>query len=281
LGVAALEDKIVQQAVVTILNQIYEVDFNGFSYGFRPGRSPHQALDALTVGIQRKRVCYKVWRSQRFQQDFVGLQQDGAHRLLQRGIARIHQRDRVQIGVPHRTDHSEAIRRSGHVQVREQHIANIALAAEHVLHERKLDRLAEVAVQVGLGLKLGQELVMTASIDALPLGRHITEQAYRAGASLVTTLYSDDSAALMRYRFAPDESFDRATNWLYEGMAAAFRNGAARLAITGADPLLLSSEDPEKVGRANQAVSKAYRPALELITRHEINWTIVASATPA
>jgi RNA-directed DNA polymerase len=56
LGIAALEDKIVQQAVVTILNQIYEVDFKGFSYGFRPGRSPHQALDALTVGIQWKRV---------------------------------------------------------------------------------------------------------------------------------------------------------------------------------------------------------------------------------
>src|ERR1022692_4062814 len=56
LGIAALEDKIVQQAVVTILNQIYEVDFKGYSYGFRPGRNPHQALDALTVGIQRKRV---------------------------------------------------------------------------------------------------------------------------------------------------------------------------------------------------------------------------------
>jgi len=56
LGVAALEDKIVQQAVVTILNQIYEVDFRGFSYGFRPSRSPHQALDALTVGILRKKV---------------------------------------------------------------------------------------------------------------------------------------------------------------------------------------------------------------------------------
>jgi group II intron reverse transcriptase/maturase len=56
LGIAALEDKIVQQAVVTILNQIYEVDFRGSSYGFRPGRGPHQALDALSVGIQRKRV---------------------------------------------------------------------------------------------------------------------------------------------------------------------------------------------------------------------------------
>jgi RNA-directed DNA polymerase len=56
LGIAALEDKIVQHAVVTILNQIYEVDFKGFSYGFRPGRSPHQALDALAVGLERKKV---------------------------------------------------------------------------------------------------------------------------------------------------------------------------------------------------------------------------------
>ncbi len=56
LGVAALEDKIVQQAVTRILNQIYEEDFLGFSYGFRPERSQHQALDALTVGIERKKV---------------------------------------------------------------------------------------------------------------------------------------------------------------------------------------------------------------------------------
>jgi group II intron reverse transcriptase/maturase len=56
LGVPALEDKIVQRAVVEVLHAIYEVDFLGFSYGFRPGRSPHQALDALTVGITTKRV---------------------------------------------------------------------------------------------------------------------------------------------------------------------------------------------------------------------------------
>ena len=56
LGIAALEDKIVQQAVVSILNQIYETDFQGFSYGFRPGRNPHQALDALSVGIHSKRI---------------------------------------------------------------------------------------------------------------------------------------------------------------------------------------------------------------------------------
>ncbi len=56
LGIAALEDKIVQQAVVTVLQQIYEEDFLGFSYGFRPGRGAHDALDSLTAGIVMKKV---------------------------------------------------------------------------------------------------------------------------------------------------------------------------------------------------------------------------------
>jgi len=157
----------------------------------------------------------------------------------------------------------------------------LATTPETRTQAANLDLLADVAVNVGLGLQPGQELVMTASIDALPLARGITEHAYRAGASLVTTLFSDDPSTLLRYHHASDASFDHAAQWLYEGMAAAFKSGAARLAIAGANPSLLSNEDPGKVGRANQAVSRAYRPALELITRHDINWTIVASATPA
>jgi RNA-directed DNA polymerase len=58
LGIAALEDKILQRAVVEVLNTIYEADFLGFSYGFRPGRSPHHALDALATGIRRKKVNF-------------------------------------------------------------------------------------------------------------------------------------------------------------------------------------------------------------------------------
>ena len=58
LGVASLEDKIVQRAVVEVFNAIYEEDFLGFSYGFRPGRNQHDALDALTVGILRMKVSY-------------------------------------------------------------------------------------------------------------------------------------------------------------------------------------------------------------------------------
>ena len=54
LGIASLEDKVVQRAVVEVLNAVYQVDFRGFSYGFRPGRGPHDALDALAVGIMRQ-----------------------------------------------------------------------------------------------------------------------------------------------------------------------------------------------------------------------------------
>jgi aminopeptidase len=145
----------------------------------------------------------------------------------------------------------------------------------------KLDLLGKVAVEVGLGLAKGQELLITAPLDTLPLVRRITEHAYRAGASLVTTIFNDEEAALMRFRFAPDESFDRAAVWLHDGFAAAFRSGVARLAVAGADPTLLSAQEPAKVSRANLAQSKASRAALDLITRHEINWSIVPCATPA
>jgi aminopeptidase len=147
--------------------------------------------------------------------------------------------------------------------------------------EKNLDRLAEGAVRVGLGIAPGQELVMTAALDSVPLARLITAHAYKAGASLVTSMLADEQSALLRFRYGSDTSFDAAPAWLYEGMAAAYKGGAARLAIAGNDPSLLSKEDPEKVSRVNRATSKAYRPALELIARHEINWTICACATPA
>ncbi len=156
-----------------------------------------------------------------------------------------------------------------------------AAVATPLTFEARLDRLAELAVKVGLGLQKGQELVMTASLEHVPLARRITEQAYRAGAPLVTTLFHDEQSALARYRLAADEAFDVAPGWLFDGMAAAFRGGAARLAVVGDDPTLLSGEDPARVARANRARSKAYQPALELITTSAINWTLVAGATPA
>jgi aminopeptidase len=148
-------------------------------------------------------------------------------------------------------------------------------------HSDLLDRYAQLIVRSGVNIKPGQELVMTAPVDAIPLVRLITEHAYKAGASLVTTLYGDDAATLARFKHAPDASFDKATGWLFDGMANAFKSGAARLAIIGDDPSLLAGQDTDKVARANRARSKAYRPALELITSFSVNWSLAAAATPA
>lgn len=145
----------------------------------------------------------------------------------------------------------------------------------------RLDRLAEVAVKVGLQLQAGQDLVLTGPIAALPLVRRIAEHAYRAGAGLVTPFFADEELTLARYRFGADAGFDRASGWLYEGMAKAFDGGAARLAIAGDNPMLLSGEDPAKVARANKANSMAYQPALEKIAGFDINWNIVAYPNPS
>ena len=140
----------------------------------------------------------------------------------------------------------------------------------------KLDRLAEVAIKVGLQLAPGQDLLITAPVAALPLVRRIAEHAYRAGAGLVTPFFSDEEITLSRYRSGPDASFDRAAGWLYEGMAKAFSANTARLAVVGDNPMLLSGEDAAKVARANKANSMAYQPALEKIVNFDVNWNIVA-----
>jgi aminopeptidase len=145
----------------------------------------------------------------------------------------------------------------------------------------KLDRLAEVAVKVGLGLRPGQDVLLTAPAVALPLVRRIAVHAYKAGANLVTPVLSDEEVTLARYRFGHESSFDRAAGWLYEGMAKAFSEDTARLAIVGDNPMLLSGEDPAKVARASKANSMAYQPALEKIVNFDTNWNIIAYPSPS
>ena len=140
----------------------------------------------------------------------------------------------------------------------------------------KLDRLAEVAVRTGVNLQPGQDLVITAPMAALELVRRITVHAYKAGAGIVMPFFSDDEITLARYENAPDESFDHAPEWFYEGLAAAYKGGAARMAITGDDPMLLAEQDPSKVARLSKATSIAAKPAMNPIVGFEVNWNIVA-----
>jgi group II intron reverse transcriptase/maturase len=95
LGIAALEDKLIQRAVVGVLNAIYEEDFLGFSYGFRPGRSQHDALDALATAIERKKVNWVLDADIRGYFDTINhewLMKFVAHRIADKRVLRLIQK---------------------------------------------------------------------------------------------------------------------------------------------------------------------------------------------
>jgi aminopeptidase len=148
--------------------------------------------------------------------------------------------------------------------------------SEFKINEKKIDKLANLAVKRGVGLQKSQSLLITAPIESLPLVRKIAAHAYKEGAHIVTPLFTDSDITLSRFKYALNESFDSATDWLFNGMGEAFDNNTARMAIAGDDPMLLSEMDPEKVSRANKAMAKAYKPARERITEFKINWNIVS-----
>jgi aminopeptidase len=149
-------------------------------------------------------------------------------------------------------------------------------------HASLLDKYAQLVVKAGLNVRAGQQVLITAPLEAVDLVRRITFHAYKAGATLVTTLYNDEHTTLMRFELGHDASFDAAPAWLFNGMAEAFKDGStARLAIIGEDPALLAKQNPDHVSRANRARSKAYKPVIEQITGFATNWCVISAATPA
>ncbi|MEJ2021461.1 MAG: aminopeptidase [Maritimibacter sp.] len=142
-----------------------------------------------------------------------------------------------------------------------------------------LDRLAALCVGFGLGLKDGQELIITADTGALDLVRRITRAAYAAGASNVAPFFADDAITLARFTDGKGAAFETAPGWLYTAMAQAYENGAARLAIAGGTPGLLAEQDPAHVAQMNAATSTAARPMLNAVTSGEVNWNIVPFVT--
>ena len=144
------------------------------------------------------------------------------------------------------------------------------------LDTNNIDKLAHLSIKRGVALQKGQNLLITAPLESLPLVRKIAEYAYKEGAGLVTPLFNDSDITLSRFKYGNDESFNVAANWLYNGMGEAFDNNTARMAIAGDDPMLLSEIDPDKVSRANKANAVAYKPARERITEFKINWNIIS-----
>jgi aminopeptidase len=148
-------------------------------------------------------------------------------------------------------------------------------------HEERLDRLAEIIVRIGVGLQEGQDLTVSAPLDAAPLVRRITAQAYRAGSPLVSVMLHDPLNELARYEHAGEASFDRVAQWQFDARARALRENTASLLIAGDDPALLAGQDPERIGRANRARAAAAEGVQRETSGLRVNWCIAAAATPA
>ncbi len=150
-----------------------------------------------------------------------------------------------------------------------------------MIGEQQLDRLAEIAVKIGVNVQPGQELIINAPIDARVLVQLVAAHAYRVGASLVVPFYNDDFVVRARFENAEDSSFDFAPTWLYEGIRRSLSEGAAMLSVVGADPTVLAGFDPKRIGRMQRAQAAAARPMRNLISSFTVNWSVIAFATPA
>ncbi len=143
------------------------------------------------------------------------------------------------------------------------------------------ERLAELAVKIGLNLQPGQPVFMTAHVDHLPLVRALARALYRAGGVDLVPFFSDDALLLAKLTEGGPEAAAHAPKWLYEAVGKALEEGTARLHVTGEDPNLLAKAPPERVRAFTQAQAEARKPVLKPISEFRVNWTLIGYPTPA
>jgi aminopeptidase len=158
----------------------------------------------------------------------------------------------------------------------------VVLAADP--HQRQLEAYGDLAIKVALNLQPGQRLIILGplttgvSFEAAPLVRQIAASAYRAGASLVETLWGDEAMLLKRFAYAPHASLSEFSAWMPKALTDHVEAGHAVLSIYANDPDLLKNEPPEVVGALQGATSRAMQPFRELISRNQTNWAVIAAA---
>lgn len=147
-------------------------------------------------------------------------------------------------------------------------------------YESRLDRLAQIVVQIGVNVQRGQELIINASTEASPLVRLIAKHAYQAGASNVFPLFRDEQIQLIRHQNADDASFDYAPTWFLDGLTNALEGGAAMLSVVGDDPDLLAGQDPLRIARAQRSYAVSAQGIREQMTNFATNWSIISYVVP-
>jgi len=148
--------------------------------------------------------------------------------------------------------------------------------------EQKLEKYADLIVQVGLNLQPGQRLMMRRTpLEAAPLVRLIAAGAYKAGARLVDVLWRDEGLELARFEHAPRDSFEEFPTWVTDGLLEGVKRGDALLSFNADDPDLLKDQDPDLVSISVKTKEKYLLPVRNYTMRDAVNWLVIAIPTPA
>ena len=147
--------------------------------------------------------------------------------------------------------------------------------------EHQLDQYARLSVEVGLNLRAGQRLFITAPLETAPLVRRIAEHAYKAGARLVQVVYNDEQLEPIRFAHAPRDSFDEYPEWVAAAWSGALERGDAFLSIAAGDPDLLKNADPKLVQQVARVRQERLLEAREGLMRNRVNWLVVSVPIPS
>lgn len=146
-------------------------------------------------------------------------------------------------------------------------------------HDAMLDRYADLALEVGVGHRAGQRVLLRSPLVAAPLARRIAAAAYRRGAPYVHVVWSDDEVTRTRYLEAPADSFEEMPPFEADAMRAMAERGDAIVTIDASDPELLRDADPARVATARAARQRAMKPFSRVLMADGTPWTIVAVPT--
>ncbi|AXH72850.1 MAG: thermophilic metalloprotease [Caudoviricetes sp.] len=149
---------------------------------------------------------------------------------------------------------------------------------QHIFDEL-LTNYAKLAVNVGMNVQEGQQVIIRAPIEAVQLVRKVTDEAYKKGASVVTTLYEDDYTILSKYKNAYGDAFDKVDDWLINGQTQGYKDGAARLVILGRNPTLLKDVDTSLISRQAKARAPINKELMKLVTSSHSQWSIISYVT--
>lgn len=146
--------------------------------------------------------------------------------------------------------------------------------------EEKLRNYARLAVNVGLGIRSGQRVLVQAPVDTAQLARLVVREAYAAGASFVDVRWDDDDVQLARYELAPDGTFDQLSKWRVDAEIETANAGGAVIAIRATDPNLLGGVDASRVASYQRAWATYRKPYSQQVMTNRLNWNLISAPIP-